>query len=166
MKLTKNFKLQEFVPKETYLLYGESSIWWLDRNLANGAQLLRDHLKRELCIGDITDISVSINDWESGGKFNYSAYRPSSCTEGAKDSQHRAGRAIDFRVSIKCGNLAYKEVDSLRVQSIIKSPDVWKYLKTYFSSMEDGTVGWTHLDMRTRDASEFMYAPALVPIPK
>lgn len=166
MKLTKNFELREFVPAETYTEHGEGSIQQIDRNLANGAQLVRDHLKVALCVGDVVDISMQINTWAYGGDMNYRGYRPPSCEVGAKESQHRFGRAIDFDIIAIKKDGARLPVDSLEIQRIIKSPDVWKYLKTYFTTIESGTVGWTHLDMRFIDASLYIKSPFLIEIPK
>jgi hypothetical protein len=127
MKLTENFILQEFVPKEIYEKYGETSIRFISEKLPTIAQGVRDYF----------DKSVTINDWKWGGNYNYSGFRPSNCGVGATNSAHKRGMAIDVKI---------KGIDSLEVQeNVKKSFDYFNSLG--ITSMEEGTVGWTHLSM-------------------
>lgn len=85
MKVSKDFYIQEFVPKETYEEFGDSSIRFIDFQLINIAQFLRDWY----------DMQIIINDWVYGGEYNYSGFRPDGCPVGAKFSAHKRGMAID-----------------------------------------------------------------------
>jgi hypothetical protein len=165
MKLTKNFDLKEFVPVETYKQWGNNAIWFIDKDLALGAQLVRDMLEKIFVVGDNVDIVMSINTAPFGGQFNYRGYRPPKCNQGATESQHRFGRAIDFDITLKNKQGGMKVLDSLEVQKAISAPDIWPYLAKYFTTMESGTKGWTHLDMRFIENSEKAQKPFLVPIP-
>lgn len=72
MQLTKNFQLQEFIPKTMYGLYGDKSIWFINPKLPVIAQLLKD----TLCEEYETNVLVNINTWNSQGSRQYSGRRP------------------------------------------------------------------------------------------
>lgn len=164
MKLTKNFTLREFVPKSIYEKYGEYAMRYIDSRLANGAQLVRDHLHAYFVKegSDIVDLRMIINN-ESRDE---SGYRKLDSKTGSLESQHKFGRAIDFEVHVKYANGSWGHLASLEVQRVITLPEIWKYLRTYWTSMEKGTIGWTHLDMRFMDTSDYHHTPFLIPIPK
>ena len=87
MKVTKDFILQEFVPKEIYDQFGDKSIWFIDPKMPIIVQAIRD----------ILGCPITINNWHLGGHYNNSGYRTPKCTEGASLSQHRFGRAADLK---------------------------------------------------------------------
>lgn len=126
IQLNKYFWLQELVPEETLIEYGKNAIWHLDKRMIDGIYEVR-----KIC-GPLI-----VNNWEKGGELSYRGYRPSTYKEGATDSQHRAGRAVDF----SSNHLSPIE---LRKKII----DNWSCLGTYFSTMELDTPTWVHLDCR------------------
>ena len=62
MKVSKNFILQEFVPKGMYEKYGDSCIWFIDNRIIEVAQFFRDRYGKP----------ITINDWHKGGLRNHS----------------------------------------------------------------------------------------------
>lgn len=167
MKLTKNWILQEFVPQHIYKQYGDSAIQFIDSRLPNASQVLRDVMHKELVDNKLYfDLKMEINTWHSGGDRDESGYRDPDSKTGAKRSAHKRGCAIDFNVFVKRADGAWELLPSLKVQEIIKKTHVWRQLSTFWTTMEDSTVGWTHLDMRFRDKSDYIMGPFLIPIPK
>ena len=163
MKMTKNFKLQEFVPASVYEKYGDNSTWFIDDMLPTGAQIVRDELYTQLVkpLGEYVDLQMVIN----GKDRDESGFRVPSTETGQPLSQHRFGRAIDFQVLGKRNDGEWEHVPSLEIQRIISIPTVWEKLRGIWTTMEGGTLGWTHLDMRYRSASEYSKGPAIVAIP-
>jgi len=127
MKVSKNFTLQEFVPQEVWLDYGSGSIRFLDSRLFELAQMFRD----------IYEKPITINDWMSGGSFNFSGFRPPDCTIGAPLSAHKMGRAIDIKI---------RGVSSADVIKNIIDNEVL-YFNAGLKAIELGTDGWVHLSV-------------------
>lgn len=151
MQLTKNFKLQEFVPKATYEKYGINAKWYITQTIVDIAQEMADILE-EL----YPNSYITINNWHSGGSRQYSGYRPPDADsrnkklnfKGAFESQHKFGRAIDIQCFKKGGiQLTSKEVNKIIFDNEKRLMD--KGLTT----VEDfaDTNGWSHLDCRWSD---------------
>ena len=135
MKVSQNFHLKEFVPKEIYSKWGASSIWFIDRRVINIAQFIRERFK----------LPVTIN----GAGYNMSGFRPPSTTVGAKLSQHRFGRAAD----VKLLGQQNKGADMLR-DDIIKNFSLYK--KLGLTTIEDAKFSptWLHFDVRETNQDE------------
>lgn len=125
------FVMQEFVPREIFNLYGQKSMWFISQGVVTSMVFLRNWF----------DASITINNWHTGGKFQNRAYRVPDSNVGARLSQHKFGKAIDFNVA----GLTSDEV-AKRIM------DNWDELRTNvsFTTIEDPafTKGWTHLDTR------------------
>lgn len=91
MDLTKNFKLQEFVPPEIYKEFGTSSTRFIHEKIPLIAQEIKEFSEYVT----ETNVPVIINDWLWGGVRKYSGFRPPDCIVGAKLSAHKRGMAID-----------------------------------------------------------------------
>jgi hypothetical protein len=85
MKISKDFQLEEFIPKEIYSKLGKRSIVLLDNRIIHVAQALRE------VYGE-----AFINEWMTGGNANWRGWRPWWCPIGAHYSQHKFGRAVDL----------------------------------------------------------------------
>ena len=137
MKVSSNFYLQEFIDPDTYKRFGESSIWFIDPRIITLAQFIRERLAKP----------CTINNWNGGGQYHYSGFRPPDCPIGATLSQHRFGRAIDLKVS-------GMEADEVRAD--IQSHWDLYHKATALTTMEheDFAPTWTHLDIRTTNSDE------------
>lgn len=133
--VTKNFKLVELVPRSIYEKYGKNSIWFVRYKLISGIQILRENLGKP----------CTINNWHVGGDFQYSGYRPRDCNIGADDSQHRGWNAYDLK---------FDGLESLEVQEWIRKNFKSKELFKHFTTIENGTIGWTHVDDRYNGMSQ------------
>ena len=127
--LETDFYIEEFVPKEVYQKFGDASIWFVNPNIILFTQWLKEHRSS----------SIIINDWKWGGKYNYSGFRPKSCNIGAEFSQHRLGNALDVKVP------GYKP--SI-IRDLIRTNFTSLNEKFKLSTIEKGTLTWTHIDFR------------------
>ena len=139
MKVSKDFTLAEFVPAAIYEHYVDKSIWFIDPKIVQMAQFIRDRFGKP----------VTINNYLSGGSYQYSAFRDSACTIGATNSQHRHGRAIDFRIQ----GMSPMEIRA----DIIKNFDL--YRTTGLTTIEGGTPTWTHIDCRYTNMDSLLIVP-------
>ena len=131
--ISANFKIQEFVPKEIYDVYGDRSIMFIDKRIIDIVQALRD----------ISGRPIVINNWHTsspGNKYNESGYRKPDTKTGAKYSQHKFGRAADVKVS----GMNPKDVVNL----ILKNEMYFVNLGLTTIENVEHTPTWVHLDCR------------------
>lgn len=86
IKISENFFLDEYIPKELYLSADDPSklISLIEPELIVSDQLLRNEFG-----------PVIINNWWSGGDRHLSGFRPQDCKIGASKSDHKRGMASD-----------------------------------------------------------------------
>lgn len=88
---------------------------------------------------------ITINNWKWGGQRKYSGYRPVDSNMGAKFSQHKFGRAIDFIM---------EGVDASSIRADILANPEQNCFK-YISAIEDfNRMGWVHIDVRNIQEEE------------
>lgn len=136
MKLSKDFSLVEFVPPAIYERYLDKSIWFIDPKIVVMAQFLRNRFGKP----------VTINNHHSGGDFQYSGFRDYRSTIGAVNSQHRHGRAIDFRI---------KGVTPGEIREDI-AVNFELYRTTGLTTIEEDTATWTHIDCRNTGSDQLL----------
>ena len=139
MKVSKDFSLAEFVPPAIYEHFVDKSIWFIDPKIVQMAQFIRDRFGKP----------VAINNYLTGGSYQYSAFRDCDCTIGATNSQHRHGRAIDFRIQ----GMSPMEIRA----DIIKNFDL--YRPSGLTTIEGGTPTWTHIDCRFTNQDTLLIVP-------
>lgn len=130
IKLTKNFYLDEFIPKEVYEQFGERSKQFLDPRLPLLLQAIRD----------FTGKGITINNWIHGGAFNNRGFRHPFTGVGGTLSQHKFGRGADYNIE------GMKDIEA--DEMIIKE---FKRFQPYgLTTIENPkfTNGWTHIDTR------------------
>lgn len=128
--LSKNFTLQEFVPTEIYVEYGENATWFINPTIINIAQVVRD----------IANVPLIINNWHSGGSYSNRGYRVPSSRIGATLSQHKLGNAIDISSNDKSAKTLYDMILAHKGLLLLNG----------LSAIEDirFTKTWVHLDCR------------------
>lgn len=125
----RHFDVWELVDPMTYSKFGDESLMFLDPEALQALDAIRD----------LFDVPVFVNTWYNGGRFRYRGFRPPECTEGAKFSQHRFGRAFDFHIN---GILP----EAIRRKIILKQHEVPGL--SNIRAMENGTPTWVHIDTR------------------
>ncbi len=143
-----NFRIEEFVSKRVFDAFGrEGSLWFVDEKIVRGHQLLRQ----------IIGVSMTINDWYRGGRFQGRGYRePHQFQSGAafgknplSQSQHRAGRAGDSSSSLSSKAMFDAVMDNRL-----------RFLEIGITCLEDwnDTPTWLHMDCRQhlRDDREIL----------
>ena len=141
MKVSNNFYLQEFVDEGTYKQWGDSSIWFVDPRIITLAQFIRERLGKP----------CTINNWHSGGQYQYSGFDPPGGYRKATSlSQHRFGRAIDLKVSGMESNGAPE------LRADIQGHWDLYHKATAITTIEDGNYAptWCHIDIRTTGMDE------------
>lgn len=128
--MSKYFQIQELVPPAIYTQFGEKSWWYIQPVLIAVLDALREDVGQPLIV----------NNWSTGGTYQFSGYRPPECKIGAKYSMHRMGLAAD----VKCKGM--KPADILKVIQANQQ----KYLDLGLTTYEnlEATESWLHLDCR------------------
>jgi hypothetical protein len=139
MKVSKNFTLAEFVPPAIYEKYVDKSLWFIDPKIVVIAQFIRNRFGRP----------VTINNYLAGGVYQYSAFRDHACSIGAENSQHRHGRAIDFRIQ----GMSPMEIRA----DIIQNFELYRPIG--LTTIEGGTPTWTHIDCRYTNTDSLLIVP-------
>lgn len=147
----KNFITQEFVPKTVYEKYGASAVQFLHKNIVLGAEVFREIAKAETSANAV----VIINNWYRGGTNQECGYRDPDTDTGAFRSAHKRGQAIDFHVKYGSKFMTGAEMRAMVMKR-------WDDLKSYFTTMEDDTDTWVHLDCRWQ-LSDYSKSPIIVP---
>ena len=129
MYTAKHFTLEELVPPEIFTHWEQRQylLWMLfDIEALQTLDLLRARY------GPCT-----VNDWRWGGSFQFSGWRPWTCPEGAKLSQHKFGRAFDCK---------FQRVSAEEVrEDVIRSQGDEAFAFIHRIEAFDG-MGWFHFD--------------------
>jgi len=124
------FNIKELVDKKTFSNIGWNALYWcFDSRLLWTADAIRHYFGRPMLI----------NNWDMGGNLQYRGFRPFNCNFGAKFSQHRFGRAIDFNIL---------GMDDQEVRKIIKEKGRSESCFKYINRLEDFKgMNWVHIDL-------------------
>lgn len=136
--LSKHFDIQEFVGKPIFDRYMANSKWFIDPKLIAIAEFIREEF----------ELPMTINNWHRGGKFQERGYRVPTTETGARYSQHKFGRAIDFNIKG------------------IPPQEVAEWIKASFATLKGlglttienpvATPTWNHIDVRWTGMNELL----------
>ena len=122
-----HFGIKELVDKQTYKDRGEKAFELLNPYMLWTIDRMRERFG-----------SCTINNWQWGGQYQYSGFRPKSCSVGATYSQHRLGNAFDLK---------FADYTPEYIRDFIKAnPNVDDF--KYINSIENDTPTWLHIDGR------------------
>lgn len=121
----RHFSIKELVDPETYDARGERAWELLDSRILKAIDLIRDDFG-----------PVVVNTWHNGGGLKYRGFRPHTCTVGARLSQHRYGRAIDFHTL------------NAPLQAVYDAILTDKYWMVTTVEDFEATKTWIHIDCR------------------
>ena len=124
MYIPKYFQWYELMPSEEYKPY------WLilmDERILRTLDEIRKHY----------GVPVTVNNWFTGGQFRNRGFRPMTGNVGAKYSQHRFGRAVDFDV---------RGISAETVRNDIRAG-----LFPLITCIEDN-INWVHIDVRNTNS--------------
>lgn len=170
MKVSQNFILQEFVPKETWDKWGQKSIQFLTPQIIALAQFYSQffniYFKKKN--PNVAKVNIVINNWASGGTFQYRGYRPPNAYINGQfkknplsESQHRRGNAFDCDVVLVMNDGKQTEVTQPELHDIIKTN--WLQFKaaglTTIECAEDAQT-WLHSDCRTTNSNDLLIVNA------
>ena len=143
MKLSANFNVTELVPPEVYNKWGDNSIWFINPKLIDCLELL----KKITTDFYQEDVKIIINNWDNGGNFKYSGFRPPNIDVeigGATFSQHKLGNAADVKCYIKNRQIPVNQILDLVLSNKTK------FMNLGLTTIEDikFTKTWLHMDCR------------------
>jgi hypothetical protein len=136
MKISENFKMQEFLTPEDYkkiIATKEPIVEFfnlIDKKIVDAAEFIRES----------TNKPMIINTWDSGGQFSLRGLRPLNCKIGAKQSMHKKGKAFDFNVI----GLSDNEVKQWVISNEKKLYD----LGIRRMESKEFSPSWCHLDLK------------------
>ena len=126
-KFRQYFKPQELVSKAVFESHQEDEIY----------NLFTDEIKTVMVhIRESVGLPMIINNWYTGGQFQFRGYREPECSVGVKGSQHRLGNAFDFHFK---GHTGEEGRNFIITKSIHGLP--------YQIRIEEG-VNWCHIDCK------------------
>ncbi|MFW6247426.1 MAG: hypothetical protein ACOC22_04635 [bacterium] len=125
----KNFKVQEFVDRETFDKRGKRALSVIDWRMLWTADAIREYF----------DKPIIINNWHLGGDREWSGIRFENSPYYSRFSQHSFGRALDFVIP---------EMSAYDVRmTIINNPNEKAF--QYITALEHyDTMSWIHIDCR------------------
>lgn len=125
-----NFPIKELVDKATFDRLGERAYMLFRPEALRMLQGVREFL----------GVPCVVNDWDKGGQYSQSGFRPSSSTVGAPYSAHRLGCAFDLKPKGMTIAAAWAKIQGApndprvklirRVENIEKTP-TWLHIDTY-----------------------------------
>lgn len=128
MKISEHFDLRELVDPSTFENEGENAINFIDNRIPALLEKIR-----QLC----GNKPMTINNWHTGGKFQYRGFRPKYVKVGAAKSMHKSGKAVDFDV---------KGMTADEVRGVLRLNQI-ELMKLGLTRIETGT-SWVHIDLK------------------
>lgn len=126
---SRNFRLEELIPKEVFEKYGEKAWWFLNPDMIKLADRIKDQFPKG---------SMIINNWFWGGDRNWSGFRTLYYDGYSPYSQHSLGNAFDA---------IFTDYNVNEVRNyILNNPDEFPELR----GIELG-ISWLHCDTRNTD---------------
>lgn len=170
MKVSKDFDIREFVPKETWDKWGVNSRWFVDQNTIELAQFYKDWFTDYFMSKDVevTSVSVIVNNWLWNGRFGYRGYRPPNAYINGQfsknplsESLHRQGRAFDCNIVVNYKNGKQEWVEQPLLHQIINNH--WSEFRAAgLTTLEDVKIAstWLHSDLRNTGSTELLIVGA------
>lgn len=134
-----NFFLDEFIDPVIYAERGERSITLIDQRIVTAAQFIRDR----------AGMSVTINNWATGGRLRERGLRRHDTPTGARWSQHKYGRAIDINIS------TWTPAQMMQFMREYERELISRNLVTAIEDIQF-TPSWLHLDCRFSRSNSFI----------
>jgi len=130
MYVPKYFKPYEFVSEKLFKIYGDDSLLFVSDELKITMDAIREFFDVPIYINNCR---IAINSEKFGGSFQNRGYRDPFTSVGAKLSQHKFGRAIDFHSPVIASSTIRKQI--LENQNLF--PHIHRMEKN---------VSWVHID--------------------
>ncbi|MFO0387607.1 MAG: hypothetical protein ACK505_12570 [Flavobacteriales bacterium] len=131
IQVTDNFYLDELIDPVTYAARGERSLQLMDMRIILALQYLREIIGKP----------ITVNTWARRGNLSLRGYRPEGTRTGAKWSQHKFGRALDFNVD---------GMTTREVHAVIMQHERYFIERGWITTIEDArdSPTWVHIDCR------------------
>ena len=153
MKISKNFDIEEFVPKDKFLKFGQSCTWFINPKIVQLAEFYKeffiDYYTKKYTNKKVSNVLIVINNWHKGGSYQYRGWRPKNYLEGGEDSQHRLANGFDCDINIVFEDGSQMEADYKEIHKAILSNEAL-FISKGLSAIEDVSIAatWLHSDCR------------------
>jgi hypothetical protein len=151
MNVSQHFDVREFVPKHIWDSFGTASTWFVNPRLVHIAEFYKSfwftYYKKKN--EKVKNVLIIINNWHTGGQYQWRGLRTSQCTEGATNSQHRYMNAFDSEIIIVMADGSTQEASYKEVHDVIQANER-EFLANGVTCVEDQSIatGWLHTDCR------------------
>lgn len=139
LRLNKYFTIHEFVPKEYIGLSNNILLRMININLINLIYFMRERYQKP----------IIINNWHTGGKYNYSGVRPTGLDFSTLYSAHIFGCAADIKIE----QMSPNDIRS----DILKNQD--EFIKEGLTVVEKDTPTWTHVSVENTRFKKVIWIP-------
>lgn len=140
IKISQNFFLDELINPTTYKRFGADSQRYIRPELIKIAQ----------CIRSFTGLSVTVNNWATGGVYSNSGLRDFNVSIGATYSAHKFGAGMDLKIgdlsSVQMAQIIidnYEDIFKDLGVTRIEDPELtrgqnrdWLHIDTLFTGLE------------------------------
>lgn len=128
--ISTHFRIEEFVPKHVFEQFGVNAKWFVRPEVVKYMEFVRNHFGK----------AITINNWHTGGTFNFRGMRTSDCAEYKPFSQHSLVGAVDYNVEGMTSDEVYDYILAHEAE----------FMAAGLTTMENKamTKGWTHNDFR------------------
>lgn len=145
MKVAKNFDIREFVPQLLWEQFRDKSIWFVNPTIIKLAQFNKDFFSEYFG----KEVSVIINDWLWGGRYQFSGFRfPDSLKRDSETTFHQGGlcSATDNKYRFK---ETRETIDPDEIRKIILEHES-EFMAKGLTTLESGEFAptWVHQDCR------------------
>lgn len=153
MKISRNFDVRELVPRHIWDEFGERSTWFVNPRIVHIAEFYKSffltYYKNKLGNDKVKNVLIRINNWHTGGTFEWRGLRTAKCTQGVENSQHRYMNAFDSEILIVMADGIVVEADYKEVHQVIQANET-VFMANGVTAVEDVTIatGWLHTDCR------------------
>lgn len=156
MKISEHYDAREFVSEATWNKWGERSVWfinplqvlfgeWLTSQFGHKAIVNNWHFFKE------NPHPKGDEEWYMDGHiYSHSGYREPECTEGAKESQHRAHNGNDWKIP---------GYDPEFIRDEIRRNFIALKARFGLTTIEKDCHTWVHSDNRWTNMEELFEVP-------
>ena len=144
MKVSKDFVIQEFVPRSLWAEKKEHCIWFVSPTVIHLGQFYKDYFSDHYG----QEVNVIVNDWLWGGTFHNRGWRYPNGEIGSALSFHRGGLCTAFDCEIRYAS-NNEEINPQEIHAhIIDNQKL--FMNEGLTTLESKkfATGWTHSDHR------------------
>lgn len=157
MQISQHFDVRELVPKHIWDQFGVKSTWFVNPRIIHILEFYKSfwlayYKKKYLAIhGEdrVKSVLIRVNNWHTGGEYQWRGIRTDQCTEGGRNSQHRYKDGVDCEILVNFIDGSRIEADYKEVHKVVLDNER-EFMSHGVTCVEDPAIatGWLHSDCR------------------